>query len=670
MMRTIKRQHERKAFTLIELLVVLAITAVLITLVAIPLVQGFKLTRTGQAFVEAQYRARQLAERIRKEMSTAAGVLDNSIPAAAVEISLPIRNATTQAFAGYANVYLSQAKVDIVPAAKGDPGLIGPGGGLINPNIGKEDPTLRAPIGQIRLPLAPGLTIVRYWVGLRNPFGNYVNPWQPVITGAQVGDENLYVLRRAEVAPYVWDPQLGRYVANTAFFAVDEFGNPIINDPGFFTREPQVLIDDLPSHQQRLQNWVNASTIVSHDIRDDFIIPSVDEATGNAVYDPYAGNTEIPRVRSLVAFMPVKISNEPATGNFVARAGVEITDADTRHAPEYFETENIGWSKDSLVRVFRSDTLSPYFVTRYRQVFGSAVFDPFVLETVLFDPLVDVDEYNDGFLVFDLEGYLASIQSGFPSIGAHLMNGFGNTELVLSTVDYKRGRVIMSFPVEHAIGNTPTETTENINAMLTGWQNSTTANSQPGLKEYGRRFFNLKTAPPNGANDFNPMGTTARGWLLDAHIVPGSEKVIGPDQAPGPNFGRPIRYTRVANSQRPGPNQYKINYVDMQEPSWSQLNLPDPNVNSDVATYILPQFQKGYVEFNSDPNVPLPAGGNISVSYLFQMNEIADSVTVDYDSAQQMQIEVVVRRFPGSGGDIRPIAVTVKEVVSVRNFVR
>ncbi|MER3461791.1 MAG: hypothetical protein C4342_01860, partial [Armatimonadota bacterium] len=61
----------RRAFTLAELLVVMTIVAILITLISIPLVRGFGLTRSASAYKVAQDTARLVNTRINRELSQA-----------------------------------------------------------------------------------------------------------------------------------------------------------------------------------------------------------------------------------------------------------------------------------------------------------------------------------------------------------------------------------------------------------------------------------------------------------------------------------------------------------------------------------------------------------------------------------------------------------------------
>lgn len=229
----------------------------------------------------------------------------------------------------------------------------------------------------------------------------------------------------------------------------------------------------------------------------------------------------------------------------------------------------------------------------------------------------------------------------------------------------------MSFPASSAYGFVPQAPSSAANNTLTGWVNSPTGQQYNPSGDLGRRFVDLRNESmfPTTATNFNPFAPNVRGYLNPfAFMTPGSEVVYGPDQRPGPNFGRPIRYNRVAPGETVGLNQYRVNYADTQAPSYQTLGLPDPGTNSDVRTYIEPRFKKGYVEFNSDPNLPLPAGV-IQVSFDFQVNLDSDAVVVDYDSNQQIRFDLTIRRFPGATRT-PPLTVSVGDVIAVRNFAR
>lgn len=646
----------RKAFTLVEILVVLAITAILITLIGIPLVQGLNLTRAAQTFAEAQDIAREVSSRLNRELSTAAAVLDNSMPEAAIEVKVPNRTG------GQGWVRIHGAKIDFVAPAQGNPANPN-----FNPGRNRLDPTLRTAVGQVILPIAPGQRITRYWIGLQRPVlssgaeGLYVNAWMPNMIGANQGENNLYTLYRADVEPWVFSAQQGRYVPNTDFFPVDTTGRPVLNDPGFFLYGPSQPYDDLNNHRARLGNWITIARPVVQDDRTDLLMAVVDEATNEVVYDG-----ALPRVRSLVSFTPVRVNSEPAIGKDGAKRGVEALDAARTIASEFYATERPGWTADSIIRVFRRDPRiqppPPYFVGR--NLDG-------IYQIAAYAAGPGSNERIDGSPIFNVTGYQATVQAGNPLIGPNIFPATSRQDLMLFNVDQRRGRIVMSLPASAAFGFVPQVSSTVANSQLTGWTSSATAQQYNPSGDLARRFIDLRdeTVFPTTAPNFNPFSPLVRGYVNPyAFMTPGSEVVFGPDQRPGPNYGMPIRYSRVAPGETVGINQYRVNYADTQAPSYQALGLPDPGTNADVRAFIEPRFKKGYVEFNSDPNLPMPSGP-IQISFDFQVNLDSDAVVVDYDSNQEIRFDLTVRRFPGATRT-PPLTVSVQDVIAVRNFAR
>jgi hypothetical protein len=241
------------------------------------------------------------------------------------------------------------------------------------------------------------------------------------------------------------------------------------------------------------------------------------------------------------------------------------------------------------------------------------------------------------------------------------------------------------------------------NKVWSMWQ-SDTANAL-GLQNIDQRliqrFMNLS---------ITPMGDGSNGPLnpslgFKGRIVPGSEIVYGPDQIAGPNYGQRVRYVRT--TKNPGPNQYRINYTDLAEPrnaggaiDYTLLGLTAPAVTgfdptkydpqNFISAIIQPQFKAGYVQFCSDPNVPIPGddgdntNGNqseIRVFYRFQFTSgrtgsqasktasNADVFAVDYDSRQLMNVLLTIRNYPQSNLP-NPQSVTLKSTATVRNYIR
>ena len=160
--------------------------------------------------------------------------------------------------------------------------------------------------------------------------------------------------------------------------------------------------------------------------------------------------------------------------------------------------------------------------------------------------------------------------------------------------------------------------------------------------------------------------------FAQGRLVLGSEVVYGPDQNPGPNYGSPIRYPRV--TRNPGVNQYKVNSVDLPEPDWAALGYAAPPAVFDptnfVSAVLQPRYKTGYIQLNSDPNVPLPGNAAISVYYKVQFTRPGDTVTVDYDTRQLLTILLTIRNYPQSTSFPNPATLTLQGAAPVRNFLR
>lgn len=765
----------RRGFTLIELITVMGITVILLTIISIPMIQGFNLTRTAQAFANSQAKARQLMERITREISNSAGVRDNSGKGGAVIIRLPGKNGAQE------EVRLEYVKLDIVPPAQGEP-IIGPNGSLRNPNLlidpngdpsdplnWKEDPTLRSPIGQVNTPASQGFRLVRYFIGLRNPFstagngsnapGIYTNPYDGLLTRIGTGErDNLYVLFRAEVDLKIWDPVTQRWTINREMF--DDADNDGVADN--LDDERFFLPDGTPQKAARVRAWLRRSNVVTEVSRYDMILPDFDRRTRQVKLDyNSAGVLNVPRVLPLVQFRPTRISSEPSQGQVAVRAGEESSN-ETKIGPDVFQTAYGGWTS-ILVRTWPTQLNvsaswtpfeswqpnTPYLIGRNRiqngQVAGFSIF--------AFDPSQNgASEGTGGTELFDVKEYFASLTAdpnaanppGKPLYKypfSHAVDAANQRSGWLSDAalrdafigyapDPRRGKVIASFaitevgngdPIPQGRDNRPTVATGKAITVtqalqlpggdpdsITGnWYDAGFAPSSPtsavnrrfnklwndwnGLApsldqaRYCKRFVDLRVTS-NLDGSAGPM--TPVGGLSRARIVPGSEVIIGPDQTPGPNYGRYVRYMRV--TQRPvGPNQYFINYVNQKEPDWQKLGFVVPPTIYDPRTYdpqnfvqaiLQPQFRAGYVEFNSRFGEPLPDGytdaggnfvatGNILASYRFQFTEPNDVFGVDYDSRQVMQINLTIRNFPQTTFQVSQL-VSLKGSATVRNFIR
>ncbi len=761
-----------KAFTLVELLTVMAITAILVTLIVVPLIQGFNLTRQGQAIAQAEDNARLISNRIASEIGNAAGVRDNTGPKGSITVVVP-GPAGGGGLRPDVPETLPYAKIDIVKPAEGDP-TKGPSGAFINPGTGKEDPTLHAPKGQITLPLAPGSTIVRYWIALREPLDGqnrplrYTNPYEGVMMAKSAGRDNLYSLYRAEIQPYVYTSQ--GPVVNAALFQDANNDNipDDIDDPAFFTMLPttdynpttMVLTTSGTAKVKRIRNWqgggvatesvtnpynpggpkitiqcpLGQAKVLTELSRFDMIQPQFDLRSRQVIYDNTTDYVEPtttqprPRIIPLAQFKPTRVSSDPAEGEQAVRLGEEA-DNSTDIAPDVFTTRLGGWA-NSVIRTWPGkygtftgfDQTNPntneYLVGRTDPRAGQPGFAP-GFSIYYFDPDSGGEPTLDGIELFDVATYQQGVSNStaYPFSNAikqadSRSNWLGNADIAkIRTIftpyfpDSLAGKIIGSFGINEVGSSallTPPNDPNNLPQSLTGLSSSPLQdtgagenyspesgvyhingcfnlvwNTYPNLRPDVQRFIDLRvTKQGDGiASPLNPDPTVG---FPRARIVPGSEQVFGPDQLPGANYGRTVRYSRT--TQNPGPDQYKINYVDLAEPDYAVMGIPPPpptyTPTDFTSAVIQPRFKAGYIQLNSDPNAPLPNGtdpvlqpGNFQVFYRFQFTHPNDAFAVDYDSRQVLSINLTIRTFPQSNFP-NAAGIALKTSAIVRNFIR
>lgn len=707
-------QRKHSAFTLVELLTVLAITAVLLTLIVYPVIQTFNLVRTGQGFADAQDKARQLIERISREMNNAAAIRDNAGMRGALNVVVPGENGAD------VTVPLQYVKLDLVKPAEGDPSLRDPiTGAYYNPNINRYDPTINSPKGQVVLPVTPGNTIVRYFIGLRDPFSPYMNPYDGLLMPRVGGRDNLFVLYRVEVSPYRPDGTVNAQFffdlsrdndPNThgPWFDDPDFWNPNIPLPAYATSLPGDA-----TKQQIIQNWLSRATVMTEVSRYDMILPLFDRQTRRVVYD-----ANVPRLVPLIQFRPSSVGSEPTAGQSAVRLSDE-NDAMSNYAPDVFRSKFGSWS--TLLARFWPDGYNPtgtgsYVVGHYDQSVPDPNQRPFGV--FIFDPTVHSNESTDGIPIFNSDGYLRDLRNRVPypftrNELSSTLTAVQRTLFMPFAAVFGEGKVVTSFGIDE-VGDDPGRLDKNP-TVATGdayspvndpdttgnWYDAHYSPSNAayrinrsfnkiwreqlnsggpiafGLLPDVHRFIDLRVVRFSDGT-FSPLHPDPAIGFARAHIVPGSEIVIGPDANPGPNYGQPVRYSRVAKN--PGPNQYRINYTDLPEPTNPQSGLPDysliglPNPPATytptdfVSSIIQPRYKAGYVQFNSDPNVPLPSG-NISIFYRFQFNRARDTLSLDYDSRQLMSVLLTIRNYPQSTVP-NPQTVTLKGTATIRNVLR
>lgn len=392
------RNLKARAFTLVELIVVMAVSAILLTIIAYPLFESFRITRQVQADAVAQDVSRRVSERIVREITGSAAVRDNTGVRGAVSVTLPGKDGTLT------KQLVPSAKLVMVQVAQGDPGS--QANGYTDPNSGRVDPTLESSKGQPIFPVTAGDLHVIYVIGLKDPFRLYNNPYSTYKAGSSgwgfsgaakeawanqfkgdakarqsSNEDNLYCLYRIEVNPY----KPGTHTVNTNLFAdlsrIDKSalssadpvqkalldraseGGPDVNDP--YLLDPSVPAPKYTAAQtgdpttddpadlsttakaKMIRNLLKRAQIVTESTRMDLLLPEADKANKQVKF-----NGNVPQVTAMTAFRPGRVSSEPAQAQTAVRLGEETANA-AKVGPDVYRTVHGSWDALSM-RIFPS----------------------------------------------------------------------------------------------------------------------------------------------------------------------------------------------------------------------------------------------------------------------------------------------------------------------------
>ncbi|MFN7018034.1 MAG: type II secretion system protein J [Fimbriimonadales bacterium] len=586
-------RDKQAGFTLVELLVVIAITAILLGLLLIPLVQGFRLTRQGQIQAQAQDTVRLALNQLTNDLRRAAYVFDSGERV----ITIPVLNQQGQAV----NVPMRYAIVDMVAPAYGDPAQE------------SNDPTSDIPVGpngepdaEIAVPVSPGRVVIRYFIGLMDNNNPYFNPDEVRLAAANQ-PENYAVLYRAEFRLYV--RQGNRWVLNPELF--DDIRD--FYDPNFFYGDKRAA-------------WRKIAKP---------IVPLGQVDMVNVTYDS-DGN---PRVEPLMQLTPALAVNQmgaPIETDTVGDEGAGAPPIQIRFPQGLWDV-----NRESFRLVaFRSrpDALQRNEPLRYFYVAQNSDGEWYLR---YYRATPDGREYDRW--VANLTRIQQMIHTGQPMMDwfNNALDYFNEAEPMAFYVNAEAGLIDMALPWWF---NYPPQGV----SFKTGAYLSPFNDSSPALDTINGRYNAAYRADPNNAPNIRryvslldldydgALDPPANHLTLPtASIVPGSEIVIGPDQRPGPNYGRPIRYQRVSSATAtPGPNQYRILYQDA---------APYQETLSNYG--FVPQLLRGYIEFYSDPNTPLPPDAEIFVTFAYRFNLSDDRYVADYQTRRLMNLKMGLKFY-------------------------
>ena len=620
-MRYVARHN--KGFTLIELLVVMAISIILMGLVLYPVYESFVITRQAQAMVDSQDAARTALQMISRELGQAMYVYDNAqgditpfsddLPAGVTTTGeTPIMLPVAQPDGSTQWVVLPFAKIDFIlpklfmhcnnPAhPSGEPRdyprdmQTGTHIELRDwpecPYCSKANPPLLSTDVEARpkTPLEQDATVVRYFLALRRndlgvsdpagfpPNAGWVSPWGKNVVD---GTENQVILYRAEFSPH----------DDSLFPTAMPIAERLI-DPVFFYR---------PTTRQK---WMDISRVVGIGKYED-LVTSTKDASGKVL-----------TVHPTITFRMASIENDtfaPATDNDKMN--------EYPGAPANVFSGSYGyWTPGSRIEVMRGNYCDapPSGFDYYTKI---DLGDVVVMRHL---PAATTDTVEFNISDYERVGYVVPPQSGDLEMAFTIDANKGTANFALQPVREKKA---VSDPIP-TTGPVCTFDPAVINQAF---------HDEYALDRYGaRRNVRVKTLAVDGSG--SPLFPNQ--YLRNSRVVPGSDKVVGPDMIFGPHFGQPVRYERIPLGLRyPAQNQYQID------------------------------CDTGWIMFSPDPNLDLPETSGVEVYYLIYFNQTDDVVRGDYLTKSLINIGMGMRMFDPDQGKPYPIDLT--SSVKVRNALR
>ncbi|HLI49233.1 MAG TPA: type II secretion system protein [Chthonomonas sp.] len=680
------------AFSLIELLVVIAITSILLVIITKPLIDGFNLVNRASTQIESQDTARDTLRELSAQLSNAVFVYDNNTPQTKINLWL---------YDQKGNPYLTSVPYGLIEFVS--PGLQGEQGNNPNQPI---DPTTGLPIvpgAQVALPLAPGRTITRFFIGLHDNrsgvdtsgykqsgmpvdgqgnYHGYANRW----TDPQLASrDNRMTLYRVEFTPYIPDPDNpSTFIPNLSLLhtgtnpsaPTDSKTDPLIlDDPNFFYDATKAGAGDtgdpkwgVPGWQKiaerygmpttvvyRWENWAALAQNLIQANKGDAIYLDRDN-NGNIVYDANAH----PTPHLLISFVPSSVQNEAATPMSASAAGDETPYS----APPVYQARYGAWATPYGVSVYRSSTpgadpLSQNPLT-YFQYYVDAAGNGHVVEQTVNQGAVPPDPAT------------------LPDIGPD-PNPLGfwtnTTNLQFAfTVDPVSGLVNFAFP----------QWVLNLQSGYKGPQVYSPADINAGYGgAYNSRYILLSdrfdpaldlVAPPvpppaEQANTTSPLGYFLEHYDLQnpfkvlPEIVPGSEVVIGPDQRPGPHYGYAIQYTRVPSSQDViGPNQYKINYMVVPGYDLNDITKDGKHIDWQSVEW---RLMVGYIAFDNQPETLQSSGGDNPLAGLFYRHNLPTQKVVNGQDVPADPVQVTYQFQLNQPSDVVKVSYRTRSLIDV-----
>ena len=622
---------DNKGFTLIEILVVLALTIMVMGLIFGPLIQTFKITRQAETMIRAQDNARMALTQVSQDLSNAMYVYDNTRDS----LSFPVVDSSgdptivgdlkTGGGSPDPGDQVLYAKVDLVlPRMRGYctvSTLHTPGGIQRGNEAAPRCPECGEPLQLKPIePLVPDTTIVRYFIGLKDP--THLDPsdptnYNPYYNGFEEKKnhrlaeadraDNTYVLYRVEFNPF-----------NARLFPNADpahFNQNLSESNFFYNPNPNGYVNPDGSAQTYAAAWrsISRPVVTLNDI--DLITIEYD-ADGAPIVTP------------TVKFAPTAIYNDP----LVPTAGAN-------------EEPDRGEAPPTMYKASYGHWVLPYKITLDSDDQPGVVYEtmPGLGTAGPQDPPTDMCIYKKSggnlAFVFNITHYLNTKND--PTVYSGARYGFGemwpsniDDREKAFTVDTMKGTVNCAFP------NCYQTYCDNLNTQI-----GTALGGDITLSQLASS--GLINQNPDRAFVINAPDAADPRVFSNGTVVLGSVKVIAPD-ALRQQTAPLVQYTRTAFlTQDPGPNQFTVD-----------ANSFDPSYGGAAAIYFhVPHPSEATDELTFPPE---NGANDVLIYYEVQNNRKGDLLRANYVTKDLMTVIMGIRIYDSNSGKLQFLQLTNK----------
>ncbi|MDH7482578.1 MAG: type II secretion system protein [Armatimonadota bacterium] len=582
-----------KGFTLLEILIVIALTVIVLGLVFIPVTRTFEFTRQAEVMVRTQDNARIAMEQISRDLADAMYVFDNTRD----PINFKVKDATGKTV--FVPVYY--AKIDLVlprmrcyctsPKHPNNQPRDFPRHDPSNPDFDESAPRCKYDGSLLEIRPAEPLAPDTFIVRY------FIGLRDPTAEYS-----NSYASKTA--APGT-DNMFVLYRAEFSLYDDNLFDPSIpvedrLSYPNFFYDEPYC------------RRWKQISR------------PMVTVENTDLVNIRFEGVNPI--VMPTVKFMPTAVYNDPMVPTMEKSDAPEFGDA----PPTVYKATYGHWVLPYEVMLLRKDPKNPGSHILYKTAQGTDGNG---------NPFIGI--FRDGKLIFNITKYLATKSTS--KYGAGVIEP-AKPEVAF-TIDPVKGTANFAFPVVNDQISSKAGGTMAISKMGST-DDINAAYISSGYRDRYRRFL---------INDPTDTSDPVSEILLNARVVPMSERVVAPCATPGPNYGKPILYSRTPlYCYEPDYNQYKLD-IDY---GIGSNGTPCEGVAA-IFFHSLQTQERG-------SGVPLPPGkDNVFVFYQVQNNLADDTLRANYVTKSLITVTLGIKMYDPASGKPQNIELTNK--VRIRN---